>query len=272
MKAELAHSSSKLPAMPPALSRFASSLIVAGMLAAACASGWAQSVEELLKKGEVHDQRLEAGEALKYYLAADKLEPKNARILVRIARQYRHMMVDADSKAEKLRLARMALSYAKPAAELAPTDAEAQLSVAITYGKMLPLLGSKEQVEASPRIKVAVDKTLRLNARDDTAWHILGRWHRTLAEIGTVKRAVAGAVYGNLPVGSNAEAAKALEKAMALNPNRLMHYIELGRVYAQMGRTDDARRMLNQGLAMRSVEKDDSDTKERGREALKKLR
>lgn len=232
----------------------------------------AQSVDELLQKGEVFDQRFQASEALKYYLAAQKLEPQNVVVLVRIARQYRHLLADAKSKEEKLRLGRLALGYAKPAAALAPNDAEAQLSVAITYGKMLPFMSAKEQVDTSPRLRSALDTTLRLDPRSDTAWHILGRWHRTLADIGGVKRALAGAFYGSLPKGTNEDAAKCLEKAIALNPARLMHYIELGRVYVPMGRTDEARRLIEKGLAMPSVEKDDPETKARGRELLKKLR
>jgi len=260
------------PLMITSFRRFALSVATACLMMFTGNAAIAQSVDELLKKGEVFDQRLEAGKALKYYLEAEKLDPKNVRILVRIARQYRHLMVDTKSKEEKLRLGRMALDYSLPAAALAPMDPEAQLAVAITYGKMLPLLGTKEQVEASPRIKAAVDKTLRLDPRNDTAWHILGRWHRSLAEIGSVKRALAGAIYGRLPLGSNEEAATALEKAVVLNPNRLMHYIELGRVFLQMGRIDDARRTLKKGLAMPDMEKDDPETKQRGREALAKLR
>lgn len=231
-----------------------------------------ESVEELLKKGQVFDQRFEAAEALRFYLAAEKLEPNNAQVLIRIARQHRHLMADTSSKEEKLRLGRIALEHSLRAAALAPDDAEAQLSVAITLGKMLPFLSSKEQVGASPRIKSAVDKTLRLDPRNDLAWHILGRWHRNLAEIGGVKRALAGALYGSLPKGSNEEAAKALEKAIALNPNRLIHHIELGRIYAQMGRKDEARKFINKGLAMPNVEKDDPEMKERGREVLEKIR
>ena len=51
-----------------------------------------------------------------------------------------------------------------------------------------------------------------------------------------------------------------------------MHYIELGRVYAQMGRTDDARRFITQGLAMRDTEKDDPETKHQGKELLASIR
>jgi hypothetical protein len=35
---------------------------------------------------------LKASEALDFYLAAEKLDPKNASLLVRIARQYRHLI------------------------------------------------------------------------------------------------------------------------------------------------------------------------------------
>ena len=50
-----------------------------------------------------------------------------------------------------------------------------------------------------------------------------------------------------------------------------MHYIELGRIYADMGRKDDARFYINKGLGMPDAEKDDPETKQRGRETLEKL-
>lgn len=86
-----------------------------------------------------------------------------------------------------------------------------------------------------------------------------------------VKRYLAEMIYGSLPKGSNEEAEHAMRKAIELNPNRLMHYIELGRIYAQMGRKDDARQFINKGLAMPDSEKDDPETKQRGRETLQKL-
>jgi tetratricopeptide (TPR) repeat protein len=231
----------------------------------------AESAEELVKAADVHDQKFDAKEALALYRAAEKLDPKDFRILTRIARQYRHLMADAGSKEEKTRLGYMALEYSKRAAALGPNDAEAQLSVAISYGKLLPILGKKEQVDASPRIKASVDRALALDPRNDLAWHILGRWHRVLADVTGVKRVLAGALYGGLPTGSYDEAIRSLQKAIALNGTRLMHQIELGRIYAQMGRKEDARKYLSKGLAMPSREKDDAEMKERGREALAKL-
>jgi tetratricopeptide (TPR) repeat protein len=237
-----------------------------------CASVCAASPHELIAKGDVFDAKLNAAEALHYYLPAEKLQPGNAQVLVRIARQYRHLMADAAGRDEKLRLGGIALDYANRAAALAPNDSEAQLSIAISYGKMLPLMGVKEQMEASRRIKETADRAIRIDPNNDLAWHVLGRWHRVLSDVSMLKRSVASLAYGRLPQTTTEEAVKCFEKAIEINPNRLIHYVELGRAYAQMKRDAEARRSIEKGLAMPDAEKDDPDTKRRGLETLAKLR
>ena len=251
------------------------SFVTAISLAAAlvaCAAIGAESPNDLITKGDAFDARFEADQALQFYLPAEKLQPTNVRVLVRIARQYRHLMADAASRDEKLRLGGIALDYAKRAAALAPNDSEAQLSIAISYGKMLPVMGTKEQIEASRQIKETADKAIKLDPRNDLAWHVLGRWHRVLSDVNMLKRALGSLIYGKLPQTTTEEAVKCFEKAIEINPDRLMHYVELGRAYAQMGRTAEARQFIEKGLAMPNVEKDDPETKRRGEETLAKLR
>ena len=93
-----------------------------------------------------------------------------------------------------------------------------------------------------------------------------------MANVGAVKRAMAQIVYGKLPAATNEDAVRCFEKAIELNPKRLMHYIELGRTYAEMDRTTEARKFISKGLAMTETEKDDPETKSKGREVLEKLR
>jgi tetratricopeptide (TPR) repeat protein len=62
------------------------------------------------------------------------------------------------------------------------------------------------------------------------------------------KRGLASLIYGKLPQTTVEEAVKCFENAIEINPNRLMHYIELGRLYAQMGRTGEARWFIEKGL------------------------
>jgi tetratricopeptide (TPR) repeat protein len=232
----------------------------------------AEPADQLIAMGDVFYAKLQAAEALKFYLPAEKLEPNNIRLLEHISREYRHLMSDATSAQEKFRLGSTAVDYARRAVALDPNDAEAQLAVAISYGRLEPLEGNREKFAAVHIIKDAVDKVIKLDPRNDLAWHILGRWHEGLAEVNPVLRAMAQVAFGKLPDSTHEEAATCFEKAIALNPNRLMHYIELGLVYAQMGRTDDARRFISTGLSMPNTEKDDPEIKLQGRVVLKTLR
>src|SRR2546423_7880752 len=118
------------------------------LCAVLCLSGLAARAEDtdaLIAKGDQFDKRLQAKEALEEYLPANKQEPNNVKVLICIARQYRHLMSDAPSKQEKLRLGYVSLEFANHAAALAPNNAEAQLSPAISLGKMLPSMSAKDQ-------------------------------------------------------------------------------------------------------------------------------
>jgi tetratricopeptide (TPR) repeat protein len=232
----------------------------------------AEDADALITKGDQFDKQFHAKEALEVYLPANKLEPDNVHLLVCIARQYRHLMSETSSKKEKLRLGNVSLEFAGRAATLAPNNADAQLSPAISYGKMLPYMGSGDQVKATPRIKAAVDRTLQLDPTNDIAWNMLGRWNRALANVSVMKRVLAKTFYGDLPVTTNEAAEKCLLKAIAINPNRLMHYIELGRVYAQMGRKEEARKYIEKGLAMPNKDHDDPEMKEIGQQTLQTLK
>jgi tetratricopeptide (TPR) repeat protein len=243
--------------------------IVSSLMPATLRAGPA---DELIAKGDACAVKFESTEALKFYLPAERLEPANQHLLARISREYRHQMSDAMQPEEKLNLGSTAVEYAKRAAALAPNDPESQLAVAISYGKLELLQGNREKFEASRIIKEAADKAVEVDPSSDLAWHVLGRWHMALADVNAFKRALAAMVYGKLPESTYQEAANCFEKAIALNPNRLMHYIELGRVYAHMGRTDDARIFIKKGLAMQETEKDDPETKREGQEVLAKLR
>jgi len=245
---------------------------VSAALLLAGSSAHAGPADALIGQGDVYYDQLNATESLKYYLPAEKLDPDNVRLLVRISREYRHLMSDASPASEKIRLGNLAVAYAKRAASLGPTDSEAQLAVAISYGKLQPEESNAEKLQTSRIIKAETDRALKLDPNSDLAWHILGRWNMGFAEVTGVKRALAEVMYGKLPNATYEDAAKCFERAIELRPDRLMHYIELGHVYAQMGRTAEARQLITKGLAMRDTEKDDPETKRRGEEELAKLR
>jgi tetratricopeptide (TPR) repeat protein len=231
----------------------------------------AESASLLIGKGDSFDANMQANDALRCYLMAEKLEPNNARLLVHISREYRRLMPDTNDQAEKVRLGAVAVDYAKRAASLTPKDPEAQLAVAICYGKLQPLQGNRQRFDAVHIIKDAVDKALELDPHNDLAWHVLGRWYKGLAEVDAFHRALAQAAFGGLPAATYEEAATCFEKAIQLNPNRLINYIELGCVYAQMGRRDEAQRLVTKGLDMPNTDNEDPETVREGEQLRAKL-
>lgn len=225
----------------------------------------------LVAEGDVHDKKAETELALKFYLPAEKLEPNHADLLVKIARQYALRMSDLPKDADKIQSCRTALAYAERSAKLAPNQCDSHLSIAICLGKLTPFLSGNEKIEASRRIKESAERAVALDPKNDYAWHLLGRWHQALANIGGGTRTLAKIIYGGLPEASNAEAIVCFKKAIALNPKRLIHVVELGRTYAMMGQIEEAKKIIRQGIAMPNREKDDPETKQRGQKTLDEI-
>jgi Flp pilus assembly protein TadD len=92
-----------------------------------------------------------------------------------------------------------------------------------------------------------------------------------MASISPVLRAIVKLIYGSLPAASFAQAEAFLQKAVALSPNKVSHRIELGRTYAALNKKDLAREEIAKGLALPDREKDDPNTKLRGKETLTRL-
>lgn len=227
-----------------------------------------QSFSSLVADGDSADRSFTPAKALECYLPAEKLEPNNVSLLLKISRQYRHLMSDVANNGKKLEYGRIALAYDSRLSKLAPRDSDAQLSEAITYGKLMPYLGKKEQIAAAPVIKAAADRALKLNPRNDNAWHVLGRWNQALANVSSIKRALGGMLFGKLPTGSFDESVRCFNMAIAIEPSRARNYIELGHTYALAGQPENARKFLKKGLSIPNHEKDDPEMKELGRATL----
>ena len=241
------------------------------LLAAFLATSATADVADLIREGDRLDLQGKPSEALKFYLPAEKETPDDSTLLIKIAKQYAYLTTELKPKAKALEAARTAVSYSERAVALAPGESDSHLALAVAHGKMMPLLTNKEKVASSRVIKASAEKAVKLNPASDYGWHLLGRWHQGLANVNVVLQGLIRLIYGELPAASNEDALRCFRKAIALKPDRLLHHIEIGRTYALMGRTAEARASLDKGLGMPDLEWDDPETKRRGRLALEKL-
>lgn len=228
----------------------------------------ASEYDDLIRRGDALDAQNRNKEALAVYLQAAELREPDAELLRRKAKQLAQQISDTQSTSEKRRLGREAVELAERAVALDPNNADARLALAVCYGRLAQYESPRTKMELSRRIEQEAREAARLNPRLDYAWHVLGRWHYEVASLNPALRAVAQIVYGRLPDASLEQAAEYLERAQKLGPPRVVHHVELGRVYLALGRTEEGRRQIERGLALPAKEKDDQETKERGRAAL----
>ena len=231
----------------------------------------AQSAGDLLRAGDELDAKHRNQEAAAIFLKADSLRPNDAEILRRIAKQYSQQMVSESRSPENKELARKALDYAQRAVKSDPGNANAHLSLAICYGKAAFLEGARRRIEMSRLIREEADAAIRLDPKLDYAWHVLGRWNYELANFNAALRFLAEAIYGKFPDASNERAAECFQKAVAIQPDRVIHHVELGRTYAALGQKQEALAELKKGLGLPSREKDDNESKDRARKAITAL-
>lgn len=192
----------------------------------------------LVKQGDAEERAGHTRVALSNFRSAEVIDPKNVGVLLRISKQYSDLISSTKPHEAAEQVAQKALNYAQRAVEIDPKVAKAHLSLAVAYGKMTDFVGNKEKLEYSKLIKDETLKSIELDATDDFAWHVLGRWNSGVANVNGVLKIMAKLVYGGMPPASNDEAIKCLKKATELAPQRITHRAELARAYQVMGKKD----------------------------------
>lgn len=219
--------------------------------------GWpafSQTAADHIAAGDRYYAQFDDQKALEEYQKAVTLEPENYEALWKLARALIDVAdalppQDKETPARQKKMYSQAEEYAQRAVKVNPNDTWGHFFLSAAMGKRALMLGKKEQIEMSRQVKAEIEKAIELDPNNDLAYHALGRWHRRMAEIGGVKRALGGLLYGDIPRGSFEEAEKCFKKAIEIRPNYTNHYLELGRTYLAMEKKDLARQALEKCLA-----------------------
>jgi tetratricopeptide (TPR) repeat protein len=234
-------------------------------------SAQAADYDRLMAQAIQLDEQNRNAEALALLRQAEQLREPDSEHLRLIAKQLSQLMSETPNRQERRNLGRESVDYATRSVEANPNNAMARIGLAICLGRVALYESPRTRMEYSRKLKREAELAAQLDPNIDYAWHVLGRWHYELATLNPAVRAIAQAVYGRLPDASLEQAATYLERAVRTGPPRVVHHVELGRTYLALGRTEEGRRQIERGLSLPNREKDDEETKARGREALASL-
>jgi len=227
--------------------------------------------EQFIEKGDAEVKALHAPEALALFNQAEKADPNNVEILLRISQQCSDLIAQAKTPAEALAYARSSLDEAQKAVALAPGNPKAHLALAVAYGRLTDFEDNRTKVEYSRYVKAEADKTLELDPKEDFAYHVLGRWNYGVAMLNPMLKLVARFVYGGMPDASLEEAERDYKKAIELAPQRVIHHHELARVYVALDQMDDARKEWDKELALKPEDTEGQNDQKEARAALAKF-
>ena len=145
-----------------------------------------------------------------------------------------------EDKDERTPLYERALTDAEAALAADSASGDAHLAVAVAEGRLALDAGTRERVRRSRAVKEHADRAVELDSTLAGAYHVRGRWHREVDDLGFFERAIVKTVYGGLPDASFEQGVRDFRRALALE-KRSFHYLELGKTYEAMDRPQDAR-------------------------------
>jgi tetratricopeptide (TPR) repeat protein len=153
---------------------------------------------------------------------------------------------DSVKSPERDSLYALAESLARRAVAADSTRAEGHFALAAAVGRASLTMGKKERIRRAAVIRDEARRAIAIDSTYDGAYHVLGRWHAEIMRLSGFSRFFAKSFLGAgiFKEASWDSAAANLEKAVALDPGRIYHRLELAAVYTDRKRYDEARTQL----------------------------
>lgn len=167
-----------------------------------------------------------------------------------------------------------AVTYARRAVALNAADAEGHFHLARALGRTAQSLGPRDRVKFGVEVRDHALQALRAAPRHPGALHVMGVWHAEVMRLNGFTRAVARTFLGGQVFSSAswAEAVRYMELAVQVEPDRLVHRLDVARIYRDMGRTDDARAAYRAALNCANMDANDAKYRQQATDELRLVR
>jgi tetratricopeptide (TPR) repeat protein len=136
--------------------------------------------------------------------------------------------------------------YARRAVLADSMGADGHFILARAIGQTALTKGTKQRIRLASEVRREALRAIELDPQHDGAYHVLGRWNAEIMRLSGMSRFFARQFLG-AGIFSKASwdgAITNLERAVEIDPRRIVHRLDLARVYVDRKRYGDARREL----------------------------
>ena len=250
----------------------AAGALALGAVATPARGAHAQSPAEHVAMGD-RDRYVNPAAALRHYEAAIAGAPNNADALAKASIAAVDVGEATSDKGRQKALYAQGEQLARRAIATAPNDADGHFALARALGRTAQTLGSRERVKYAGEVRAHALDALKRDPMHAGALHVMGMWNAEVMRLNGVSRFMAKNFLGGKVFDSANwdDAQRYLEQAVAQEPNRLVHRIDLAEIYLDRDNKEKAREQLTFILRAPASEANDARYKREAQELQRKL-
>jgi tetratricopeptide (TPR) repeat protein len=239
-----------------------------GCLAAGLAR--AQTPAEHVAAGDRERAALRPQEALAHFEAAIGTDSSNYEALWKASREYVDLGEGERDEGRRNEFFARAERLARKAIAVRPDDAEGHFHLARALGRRALTLGPRDRIKYAKEVRAHALEALKYDSLHPGALHVLGMWNAEVMRLNGFTRMIAknflgGQVFGSANWGN---ARRYLERSVAVEPNRIVHHLDLAKIYDDTGDHAKAREQYQLVLSLPAAEYNDARYKREAERAL----
>ena len=233
----------------------------------------AQSSSEAIAAGDRAYAALQPAEALAHFEAAVAADSLSYEARWKLSRSLVDLGESERDAGKQRTLYKSAQAQARRAVELQPADAEGHFSLARALGRAALSVGVRDRVKYAKDVRKEALLALAADPRHAGALHVLGVWNAEVMRLNGMERFFAKNVLGGKVFGTASwkDAISYMEQAVAADPQRLTHHLDLAKIYRDVGNKAKAREHFEIVVNGTATDFNDPAYKREAEAALKKL-
>jgi tetratricopeptide (TPR) repeat protein len=242
----------------------------ATMLVPAALAG--QTAADHIVLGDKDHAAMNAAGALQHYQEAIRVDPSNAEALWRASREAVDLGEFNDAARDSLY--RLGEQFARRAVQADPKSAMVHFSLAKAIGRRALSLGPRDRVKYAGEVRKEALAALEIDSMNAGALHVMAMWHANIMRLSGFTRFMAKNLLGGktFDEANWKDAERLLERAVMLEPDRIVHHLDLAAVYRDRGEAAKARQEYQTALRLKAQEYDDRFYQEQADRELRDMR
>lgn len=253
--------------------KFAVAGITAIALAVPALSARAQSAADWISKGDAAYAGRNAADAIAAYGKAIVADPDNYEALWRDARSQVDLAAAESDAGRRSAMYKSAQDHAAHAVEVNPGGADGHFILSEALGRMALTLGARDRVKYAGKVRDQALACLKIEPKHAGCLHVMGVWNAEVMRLNGFTRMVARKFLGGDVFGeaSWANARRYLEESVTNDPRRIVHRLDLAKVYLDMDLKSAAKTEFEAVVSGELIDFNDPSYKAEAAAALKKL-